>query len=301
MPCKGFELWDVRTRKRALRIESSSYYCPAILVSPDSERVAVWHEGWHSSGEVALYDATGAKLFSVRRDGVWGAQFMADGSRLLLVHNNGEMGEADEITMLDVAARKLLWEADACENVFCGASGDVLQATSKGTLQLLDGRTGEVRRSLASGLVLLSHLNTLTPDGRRAALGGRYLEEQNSLENLLAKWLPSVFSDNKDVILVTEMTTGEVRLRLRIADIEETVPALSDDGGTIVTMQNGDSLTIRVWDVDPHRAWLWTFATTGSLVLIALAWAKWRARRRLKRGERDRKSPVAASEPHPDP
>lgn len=290
-PVQGIDVWDLRTFKPRFHRELSPPGYWQADYAPDGRTLALW-----SFSDLAILDAnTGRLLGAYTMEQCRVAGFSADGALWFSAHGPQF---AERVTMFDAATGRVLWEKPGrCSFEFIGADR-ILHQERRKPPQLIDARSGEPRGTLPNAFAAAPTDLELwdsggwirdckqTSDGRHFVFAGRQqrLHEARFWERWFAKWWPERFGDNVPGLVVMESATGRELLRLANAGNQSVWLRLSDNAGTLVTVDAFDDgrRLVRVWDVQPTRAWLWAVgvATATGSGLLALRWA-WRRRKAL--------------------
>jgi hypothetical protein len=286
----GIDVLDLATLKPRFHRELSPPGYWQASYSPDSRTLALWN-----GSDLALIDANTGRLVDTREmEQCELADFSADGSLMFMRHGR----QFDErLTMIDAATGRVLWQkAGRSSREFIGEAGIAHQERGK-PVQLIDARSGEVmaiipNSSAARGdAELWNHAWILdfvqTSDRRHFVFAGRQRRnrEPHFWDKWLEKWSPNMFGDDVPALVIMESATGQELLRLANAGNQPIWLKLSDDAGTLVTVDAfaDGRRCVRVWDVQPTRAWLWAIGVTAAtgIGLLAFRWA-WRLRKARK-------------------
>jgi WD40 repeat protein len=291
-PTDAVEVWDLTTLTRRFRYEQKPPGYLEGTFSPNGRSLAVWvsavadHKGWIAAdSDFAMLDAdTGRLRWSCRIRAADAGAFSSDGALWVLMHR--QKNDVATLTVFDVSTGGILWEKPGrSSGSFLGKSAILLQTAER--TELLTANTGERTAPLHVGApehapfdVFPTYQLAQTSDGGHFVFAGQQRRDRppHFWEKWLARWWPNVFSPDAWGLVVMESATGREVLRLVNAGNQSDKLRLSDDAGTLVTVdafEDGRRL-VRVWDVQPTRAWTWaTTAAVGTwAVLLVLAWGR---------------------------
>jgi hypothetical protein len=249
--------------------------------SPCSRYFAAWLPDYPGQSPLEIVETqNGRRVATFEMKYARHAGFSSDGSVFWLLR-----GEHSRLTALDVATGKVLWETPCSEVLcFCPATGVIVHRTSEAEPPaLLDVSTGLRRGALPQDFTVTGDFRTATPGGSRLALAGAMIRTRppEKWETWLEPWLPEVFAAQRPGVLIVDTATGESVFRIPCRDFDQVL--IADDGRTLITVhrdQSSGQTAVRVWDVEPRRAWIWTTAIVvgvGVVWSVARCWRRHRA------------------------
>jgi hypothetical protein len=198
---------------------------------------------------------------------------------------------------VEVKTGRILWQrvCDGSTLLFAGNTGIALDRESfNKPVQLIEASTGTAKATVPldfqttnfDGMKATGHPPQLTLDGRHFFIRGFQTRNRSVLfwEAWLEQKWPEIFGVSGEGVLVMESATGRELLRLNNRGHDGCM--LAEDGSTLLTLDSegfGRTSAIRVWDVQPTRAWVWAVgaAVATGFGLLALRWA-WRRRKARK-------------------
>lgn len=286
------EVWDLTAQRRKLRIGGKGSKTSHLMVPRDGSRLVVWSKREHDYAvsiiELGVNDEQLTLPLSnpillkhqAKKGSHWG--LLGSNGKLFALARQDESGAALTFSIIDLVASRILWEtrehsslyfSPNGESVFCGDMFD-------SSCEKRDARTGLIQcktfwsqettqRSSDSQLIASADFDS-SPEGAWC--------------EWLVERLPAWCLPFGTAVVVAETETGRVRFRVALRDSPDLL--LSGDGNTLVTIHStlDDRLqpktsSVRVWDVNPHRAWLWAVASsflTGIVLLLLRCWRQTR-------------------------
>jgi WD40 repeat protein len=256
------DVWDVRATKRRFHRASKNVELIRVCFSPDSRRLALWSLGIDTEMEV-IDTATGKLLWSEPKIAMR-CFFSPDSSVFLDLHPGLPIHDANTGNHLWSRPR---WKfidfvSDTNMAIFLDPDSDFFH--------FVDVHTGKTNATLpprfaGASPVISGNGKYLVATGKRSR--GR---EPRLWEEWLDKHWPTLFNEGAPAVLVMETATGRKLFESAPCD---GFALLSADGNTLVTVDSVPGREreshIRIWDVHPTKAWLWTI---GVALVAALMW-----------------------------
>jgi WD40 repeat protein len=278
------DVWDLTTFQKRFRHELARAGNLQTAFSPDGQFLAMWLRVEPKQSHFEVVDtATDRLLWSFPIRMAENGDFSADGSLVYLVQEFDPKNSV--LTMFDAETGRVLWERPSGGTTyFAGKTGVLMHQEDFTKPQLfLDACTGEERATVPLDFSTANYIPLLTPDGRHFVIGGWQVRQRQPFfwEVWLEKHWPEVFGDGRPGVLVMETATG--RELFRLINRGDQKYSLSDDGGTLITVDpSGDGeFVFRAWDVRPTRAWIWAISVAlgagGALQFIVWRWRGLRA------------------------
>jgi WD40 repeat protein len=286
---RALEFWDLPSGQKRCRFEFSAAGFSFFSLNSSRFLAMCLYQG--KTAKVILLEVeTGQKRWeTITADN--GCEFSPDSGLFLCWE-----GDKDRtFTMYDVATGHKLWtrrEAGLSITRFAGASGNLfLQEQGTKPFFFLDARTGETKETGPQNFRTANSLPFGTSDGKHFVIDGWPLRNREPYfwETWLEKRWPAWFGDDAKVAIVVESATGRELFRIRRSWMAS---QLSTDASTLVTLDSteGDEASlIRIWDVQPNRAWTWALSSVAATVLLCFCLS------RLLRALRNRKKTIAAA------
>lgn len=310
---RSAEVWDLFNKKRKLHLVEKDRRAHYLLLPRDGSRLAVWAKG---DNEFALslidLDADGDELTRPLRsplrikhqgqigrvpDAQWGLFAPRNDLFAFAQFYEGNQGQLSAFTMCDAATNRELWLTRShCMLDFSPNGKWVSCAQSHGSIkEKLDARSG-----ISQGKSYWSQGESQSRDGQLAIGDG---ENHGLPEGAFWDWirehLPPWLLPSNDSVTVVETETGRERLRVRLDDQYATrldaaqasthMTLLSGDGSALMSVYQGfdnagheGGALVRVWDVNPHRAYGWSIASSVALGIVLLLFRHWRLRRKAR-------------------
>jgi hypothetical protein len=122
---------------------------------------------------------------------------------------------------------------------------------------------------------------TATPGGGRLALGGAMVRTRppEKWQTWLAPWLPGLFAAQRPGVLVLDTATGQAVFCILCPEFDQVL--IAGDGRTLVTVhrdQSSGQTAVRIWDIEPRRAWIWTAVIVAGVGVFWSAVRLWRVK-----------------------
>ena len=266
--------WDLTTGRLRFQRSIQEIENLKATFSPDSRQLVLWlHDRNKQSNLETLDVSTGKTEWSYAMKMAGEFDFLPDGTVCHLVHtfDNGTKW----LTVLNATNGDVLWQR-ACQgqSYVAGNSDTVIHQVRRGEpFEFLDVRSGQRKAVMPSNFPTSNNVPVLTPSGRQFVIAGSRSRgrEPYFWELWLEKRWPNLFGEGVSGALVMDSVSGHEMFR--VVNYGKQEYRLSDDGGTLLTVDalNDDVQMIRIWDVHPHRAWIWSLVSVAATILLWFA------------------------------
>lgn len=271
---KAFEIWSLPEGKKRFRYDLPVIGVQDFLFSPDGRTVAGWLSYDERPSQLTVFDvADGRRIWQAPVLRASEGKFSPDGSLFLMLQGKDSKYS---LRVFDATSGQELWQqpSTGC-GAFAGNSIVLNRAADDSRLQVLNARTGELKwtETMRPRNVLM--LPSSTPDASHFVIQGVQSRGRNAY--FWEKWLddgwPDFLGEGRPFASIVESATGRELFRVHRGkpnDLRHTL--LSDDGSTLVTVELVDfrtgTNTLRIWDVQPRRAYAWSLAAIAALMLV---------------------------------